>query len=91
VVEKRIFSASTLPQGENLSVHFLPLIAGWQGIDRKQVGNVIADMADASAMGINGYPCFTKCRIIHQADWAMIADLALKADAAIRTAVQDES
>jgi hypothetical protein len=86
LVGGRIFTATQLPEGENLSLHFMPLIAGWGDLDVKQVGNVIADLGDRAEVGINGYPVFFKCRIIHRDDWAVIADRTLAADYLMREA-----
>jgi hypothetical protein len=89
LLENRIFVASSLPEGENLSAHFLPLMDGFGGMDTTQIGNIIGDMRDAADMGINGYPCFFKCRIVHKDDWKAIRDLALKADAAIHGVIDE--
>jgi hypothetical protein len=89
LVENRIFTATQLPQDSNLSVHFLPLIGGLADMETADIGNIIGDMRDAADMGVNGYPCFFKCRIVHRDDWETISDLAARAHAAIHGAIDE--
>ena len=91
LVTGHIFTATDAPD-DLLPMIFLPLgLAGNSDIDWETVGNVIERLDKAGERGINGYPIFLTCRLVHKDDWSLIAERALKAAEALEQAVEGAS
>ena len=86
LVSGRIFTASEAPV-DLVGMIFMPLgLGGLYTVDWEQVGNVIEYMDKAGPRGVNGYPIFMSCQLIHKDDWSIIAERALATDEAMRAA-----
>jgi hypothetical protein len=89
LVKGQIFTGNDCPP-DMLTVVFFPLLAmvAEYELDWDQVGNVIEYMHKSAERGINGYPFFFSCRLIHKDDWSQIAERALKIHNAMQEAMQ---
>ena len=62
---------------------FTPLmfgaLKGWTKRDLQQIGTVWEYLNKAMPLGINGYPMFTSCYLMHKKDWEA-AKVAIKAE-----------
>jgi len=70
----KIFSSTQLPEGQTnlLGMIFMPLALGalssFPKEEIEKIGCVWEYLAKASEMGVNGYPCFFSCRLMHKED-----------------------
>ena len=76
-IDHRIFTSAMIRNDdkwqEMVPMVFLPLLFGafdkFSDDEFKDIGVVWAYYSEALPRGINGYPCFMKCRIMHANDW----------------------
>ena len=69
----KIFLSVDINRESLIPMVFLPIALGCFGNmtkeTAKEVGVVWEYMSEALPTGINGYPCFGSCRIMHRDDW----------------------
>lgn len=84
LVQARLFCASMAPP-EMMPMIFMPLgLAGLpDDINPEDIGNIVEDLDKSMHFGVNGYPTFGSCRIVHKDDWAQIVERASRAQAAM--------
>ena len=85
LVKGRIFTGTQVPP-DMLHLVFMPLGLA-KDVDWDSLGNVIEDIDKAGPRGINGYPMFMSCRLVHKDDWAVIGERALAVQAAMDSAL----
>jgi len=88
IVTGRYFTATMCPPDMVPKV-FMPIGLGAAAdLDWDTVGNIIEDLNKAGERGINDYPVFMSCRIVHKEDWQVIVERATKAAEALDQAVE---
>jgi hypothetical protein len=88
IVEDKVFTSGMCPQ-EMLGMVFMPYgLGGMNNMDLANVGAIVEHYAKAGERGINGYPMFMSCRVIHKDDWTKVGEKALAIDAAIKAAME---
>ena len=87
LVKGRYFCATMCPPDMITSVFMIVALGGLANIEPDSIGNIIEDLDKAGPRSVNGYPCFFSCRVIHKADWAVIAEKATAAQAAMDAAL----
>jgi hypothetical protein len=90
LVAGSIFTGAQCPP-EMLSSVFMPLmLGGLNNVDLETIGQVYERMDKANGMAVNGFPTFFSCRLVHKDDWAIIAERAIAAQAALDRAATGE-
>jgi hypothetical protein len=88
LVDGRIFTALDCPP-DMIGMVFMPLGLGGLGdYDIDQIGCVYEWLDKAGERGINGFPMFMSCKVIHKDDWDAVLDRARKVAAAIEEALK---
>lgn len=73
LVTGKMIDAESFPI-DMLSQIFLPLAFGAldELEDATTVGTILGDYADVFENGVNGYPIFPRCYLVHVEDWPII-------------------
>jgi hypothetical protein len=92
LVAGSIFTAAQCPPEMLASVFVILGLGGLQqaNIDPETIGMIYEYMDKAGERGINGYPMFFSCKLIHKDDWTIIADRAIAAQEALDRAAAGE-
>lgn len=79
-IDEKTFTAHHVRESDPhlLGAIFLPLLFMEIGEQARQIGTVWADMKKASERGINGYPVFFECHLMHIDDWQIASKEILR-------------
>jgi hypothetical protein len=90
LVKDQVFTWQHLPADDP---HLLPMVfmvlglGGLGDIDPDSIGTVYEYLDKAGPQGINGYPIFLSCKLVHKDDWKTVLERAIKVEKAIEKAM----
>jgi hypothetical protein len=88
LVNGQVFTAADCPPDMIASVFMVVGMGGLADYDMDTVGMVYEWLNKANELGINGYPTFVSCRVVHTEDWKAITERAAKVAEAMKEALQ---
>jgi hypothetical protein len=76
LVEGKVFCAE-MCEPDMISMVFMPVgMGGLENHDIDKIGTVYEWLSKAGERGINGYPMFMSCQVVHVEDWTQITTKA---------------
>jgi hypothetical protein len=87
LVKGHIYTAFDCPPDMIGSVFMVVGMGGLADYDLDTVGCVYEYLEKAGERGINGYPMFMSCKLIHTEDWKVILERGRRVEAAMKEAM----